>query len=182
MRALVLCGSGRRDGFTSAMCSGAEDVLREAGWEAEVIRPSELAISHCDSCGGCFSGGGCVKRDGMDAVYEAFSEADLLILSSPVHFSGPSSAIKIALDRFDWIWHIHGFRHPALAAGLVCGGSDVPSFRCVLSVFRSFAAAAGSEWAGDLCLGGTDRGDSEYFRRRSGEFTQELLERAGGRR
>ena len=38
MRALVLCGSGRRDGFTSAMCSGAEDVLREAGWEAEVIR------------------------------------------------------------------------------------------------------------------------------------------------
>lgn len=174
MRALILCGSGRRDGFTAAMCSGAERSLERKGWDVSVFFPAEMEISHCDSCGGCFQGGECVKLDAMGEVYAAFSGSDLMVLATPVHFSGESSAIKQAIDRFDWVWHNDDFPHPEHAVGLLCGGAEHPEFSHALGVLRAFSKAARMEWAGELCLGGTDNGKPGDYEEKACAFIDSL--------
>lgn len=169
MKALIVCGSGNTDGFTYAMCQGAERGLKEAGWEAETIFPYRMDIRHCNGCLGCRGGGNCVIGDDMAEVYALFERADLLLLATPIHFSGPSSILKALVDRFNPYWY-RGRPHPPRCAVLICGGSDIPHFSNTVSILKAFSITVGMEWAGELCLGGTDRGDVKDYGARAEEF------------
>ena len=114
MKALILCGSGNREGFTNAMCQGAERALSSDGWDVDVLRPYDMDVRHCNGCLGCRKDGRCVIDDDMGEVY---------------------------------------------------------------------SATVGMEWAGELCLGGTDSGDTAYYERKAGEFTAGISSiRTGTRR
>ncbi len=182
MKALIVCGSGNPEGFTEAMCQGAERALRSEGWEVCTVRPYGMDIRHCSGCSGCRGSGRCVVRDDMDTVYGLFGESDLLILATPVHFSGPSSILKAVVDRFNPCWYGKG-DHPRACAALMCGGGENPVFGNTVSMMKALSATAGMEWAGELCLGGTDSGDKAEYGRRAEEFTSGLLSgRTGNRR
>lgn len=158
-RALILCGSARPGGSTEAMCTAAAAVLQSLGYSAEVVRITS-DISHCLDCGLCRDGS-CVLVDGMGKIYAAFQDADLMVLATPIHFSGPSSLIKTAIDRFQPYWWEKDAPHPAVAFGLMCGGSDRPEFGPTEKVFRAFSAMLGMRWLGQLEISGTDRTGTE---------------------
>lgn len=178
-KATVFCGSAKPDGVTRAMCHSAEKHLRGLGWRVEVIFLSDLGIRHCTDCGTCRNTG-CVIRDGMDGVYKAFQSSDMLILASPIHFSGPSSLIKTAMDRFQPWWFNKNLSHPAVSVGLLCGGSDKPLYRNTVSIFRAFSITTGMEWKGHLEVSGTDRYGSEGVPEKVSSFLDSVLQGSNG--
>ncbi len=158
-RALILCGSANPDGVTARMCQASGRCLHDLGYSCEIIQPID-GIAHCSDCGSC-TDGCCIVRDGMDEIYRKFSEADLLVMATPIHFSGPSSVIKTVMDRFQPYWFVKDMPHPRKVIGLMCGGSDEPEFRHTVSIFRAFSIMTGMEWVGHLEIKGTDRTHGE---------------------
>ena len=155
MRALVICGS-RKGGFTSEICTSISDGLMSEGIESDIIFPIDMNISHCTGCGECSETGECVIiDDDMDIIYDKFGKADLLVLTTPIHFSGPSSVIKTVIDRFQPYWFSKK-DHPAFCAAVMSGGGSEPNFKNTESIFRAFSITTGMEWAGDLRISGTD--------------------------
>ncbi len=155
-RTLVICGSAGRGGVTDTMCQSAADYLRQAGSDVMVVFLSEKSIGHCTGCGHCKCGF-CILDDDMRVLYRLFSESDLLVLTSPLHFSGPSSVLKTVIDRFQVFWFNRDPPHPDHVLALLCAGSDRPNFAPTLSIMKAFAATAGMRWLGHLEVVGTDR-------------------------
>ncbi|MDO5861965.1 MAG: flavodoxin family protein [Thermoplasmata archaeon] len=154
-KALIVCGSSRMNGVTDTMCKAAADVLEGLGY-TPVIAYATDDIGHCRDCGLC-EDGICAIDDAMSPIYAEFSEAELLVLATPIHFSGPSSLIKTVIDRFQPYWFARDMPHPSRMVGLMCAGSDRPEFRHTAGVFRAFAAMLGMEWLGHLEVSGTDK-------------------------
>ena len=98
---LVLNGSARTDAFTASMirsfCMGAE----EAGHSVRVIDLCRLKIK---SCIGCLAGGKdserpCVQRDDMGVIYDAFRQAQVTVIATPLFFWSYSGLVKNVIDR-----------------------------------------------------------------------------------
>ena len=155
-KATVFCGSAKPYGVTRSMCRAAERYLRTVGYEVDMLFLADMHIDHCTDCGACLHRS-CVRDDDMHIVYDSFSSSDLLILASPIHFSGPSSIIKTAMDRFQVYWYDRTLKHPAKCLALLCGGSEKPRFEYTVSIFRAFALTTGMEWLGHLEVPDTDR-------------------------
>ena len=178
-KATVLCGSAKPDGVTRAMCGSAAEHLRGLGWRVETIMLSDLDIRHCTDCGTCRHTG-CVIGDDMDIVYKAFQSSDMLVMASPIHFSGPSSIMKTAMDRFQPWWFNPNLPHPSVSVGLLCGGSDEPLYRNTVSIFRAFSFTTGMEWRGHLEISGTDRNGSEGVPEKVSAFLDSVLQGSNG--
>ena len=94
---IVLNGSSRKNGNTSALVRGAE----QAGNTVTVFDLSNMQINGCK---GCFGGGKnpdspCVQKDDMEKIYPAYKEADVLVLASPLYYWTISGQLKTAFDR-----------------------------------------------------------------------------------
>lgn len=176
-KALVLCGSARMNGVTDSMCRAAARELEARGFRSVVINVTD-DIGHCRNCGLCMDGQ-CAIDDDMSQIYTAFSEADLLVLATPIHFSGPSSLIKTAIDRFQPYWFDRNAPHPSMVLGLMCGGSDSPEFRPTASIFRAFSAMLGMRWLGHLEVSGTDRTRNDGVDRKVSAFIAETFDAEG---
>ena len=157
MKATIICGSANREGVTSAMCMCAKTVLEDRGYETNILYPSDMEIAHCRDCDGC-RGGKCIIDDDMAGIYESYAGSDLLVLSTPIHFSGPSSLIKTVMDRFQPCWFHKGGKHPARCLAMMCGGSKEPNFDLTESIIRAFCITAGMEFGGSLRIPDTDSG------------------------
>ena len=154
MRAVIVCGSANPSGTTAAMCRSAERSFLEHGWEAESVFPGGMDIRHCTGCGGCRDGP-CVIGDDMCAVLEAVGSADMVVLASPIQFSGPSSLTSTVMSRFQPYW-TRGKKHEGRMAAMLCGGSPAPRFHCAVYMMRAFSVTLGMAWEGHLEVPGTD--------------------------
>ncbi|MBR4504588.1 MAG: flavodoxin family protein [Candidatus Methanomethylophilaceae archaeon] len=177
MKALIVAGSMNADGITARMCGYAADALRGLGWEARIVFPSGMDIRHCSGCGKCASGV-CAIDDDMAEILDAVEGSDLLILASPIHFSGPSSLIKTVMDRFQPYWWkgSHGGR----MAAMLCGGSPNARFSCAVAEMRALSITAGMGWAGHLEFPGTDDRGGKGLKEAVGDFVCDIVtERRG---
>jgi multimeric flavodoxin WrbA len=82
------------DVLVQAVLAGCE--RREASTERVYL--NDLAIRPCQACR-VQDGEGCRQRDDMDVVYDAFREADGLVIGTPVYYGAVSSQIKLMIDR-----------------------------------------------------------------------------------
>lgn len=146
------------------MCESAEEMLRAKGHTVELVIPSEMDIGHCRDCASCGQGG-CIIHDDMSEIYDSFSQADLLILATPIHFSGPSSIMKTVIDRFQPFWGSRGLRHPACCAAMLCGGSKRPNFENTEGIIRALCITTGMEYRGSLRIPDTDSGADDVEER-----------------
>lgn len=110
----------------------------------------------------------------MESVYESFENAELLVICSPIHYSGVSSVMKTVIDRFQTLWYSPGKR-PKYMAAMMSGGQETPEFRGAMHVFKAFAITAGSEWIGELQIADTDRKDHSEVEEESRDFIQSLI-------
>ena len=104
MKVLGLFGSPRRGGNTDLLL---EEMLRGAqsqGAEIERIFLSDLNISGCRECRSCEVAGNCVVQDQMQDIYPKLSEADCIILASPIFFYGVTAQVKRMIDRCQALW------------------------------------------------------------------------------
>ena len=98
---VVLNGSPRRNGNTSALIESFTKGAEEAGNSVTAFFLHGMDIHPCL---GCYGGGKdpdspCVQKDAMDTIYPAFRDADVVVLASPLYFWNISGQLKCAVDR-----------------------------------------------------------------------------------
>ena len=99
-RILILTGSPRRNGNTDRLAQSFAKGAEESN-QVEIVSVCDYKVNPCIGCNSCFSRerNRCFQNDDMTAIYEKLSQADILIIASPVYFYGISSQLKAIIDR-----------------------------------------------------------------------------------
>ena len=129
---------------------GAETVLLDA---------TGMLISGCKACNDCQDDGICVVDDDMRTIYDALQRADVLVLGTPLYFSGMSSQLKAVIDRCQCLWQMvskgnrPGTKHGYL---LSVGAMKNANFKNVSSEVRSFFIGIGITYRGEATVPGVE--------------------------
>ncbi|MFO7900100.1 MAG: flavodoxin family protein [Planctomycetota bacterium] len=104
MQILMISGSRNPEGKTARAADALLEGARSAGAETESVFLPELRIERCRQCdergwGLCRSEGRCVIDDDFAPLVEKISEADALVVATPVYFSDLSESLRAFLDR-----------------------------------------------------------------------------------
>ncbi len=98
MNVIGLCGSPR-EGNTEYYVRGVLGDLAELGHQTEFIKLNPLDIEQCQGCYGCIKRKKCVLEDDFDMVFQAMSQADCIVVGSPVYNGSITPRLKAVLDR-----------------------------------------------------------------------------------
>ncbi len=98
---VILNGSLRRKGNTSALCEAFARGAQEAGHSVVTFHVGGMDIRGCK---GCFGGNSarecpCVQRDAMAEIYPAVRDSDVVVLASPLYYWNMSGQLRTAVDR-----------------------------------------------------------------------------------
>lgn len=98
---LILNGSPRVNGNTAALVEAFAEGARSAGHTVTRTDLQQLDIHPCLGCccGGKEPNSPCVQKDGMEQVYPAYRDADVVVLASPLYYWAVSGQLKCAFDR-----------------------------------------------------------------------------------
>jgi multimeric flavodoxin WrbA len=98
---VVLNGSPRKNGNTSALVNAFTKGAEENGNSVVNFFVSEMNIHPCKGCcaGGKNPDSPCTQKDDMDKIYPKFKEADIVVLASPLYYWNISGQLKCAFDR-----------------------------------------------------------------------------------
>ena len=98
---VILNGSPRKNGNTSALTASFTKGAEEAG---NIVTEFMLDSMNIHGCKGCFGGGKnldspCAQKDDMDKIYPVYKEADIVALATPLYYWTISGQLKCAFDR-----------------------------------------------------------------------------------
>lgn len=102
MKVLLINGSTRKNGNTSAVIGEMVGILQAQGLETEVFWVGNGPIRDCTGCGTCKKNkdNACVfKDDYINDLIAKCQEADGFVFGTPVYYSHPSGALLSALNR-----------------------------------------------------------------------------------
>ena len=100
-KVVILNGSPRQTGKTSALVKAFRDGAESAG---HTVTEFFLGAMDIHGCKGCFGGHSsrdcpCVQQDNMMQIYPAVKTCDVVVLASPLYYWTVSGQLKTALDR-----------------------------------------------------------------------------------
>lgn len=99
MKVLMINGSPRKDGNTSAALAQMQKTFEEEGIETEIVQIGNTDIRGCIACNYCKTNGKCVFDDAVNELAKKFEECDGLVVGSPVYFASANATLVAALDR-----------------------------------------------------------------------------------
>ena len=99
MKVLLINGSPRAEGNTALALREMEKTFTSHGVEAEIIHVGNQPIRGCVACGYCYREGKCAIDDMVNELAEKFSEADGLVVASPVYYASANATLTAVLDR-----------------------------------------------------------------------------------
>lgn len=170
MRRLIISGSPRALGRTSAVAEALADAYRAQGDDVDVVSLANVDIAPCTGCLVCEQNRRvpgrdplyCVIADSMIRVRALLNDAEVLTVVSPVYFSGAPSQFKAFLDRLQPYYYARLFADKRPAELFVVGeGKDPHGFGALVSETRSALAVAGfrlevvHDWVGLVHEDGT---------------------------
>ena len=159
MNILIISGSPRKGGNTEllvdAFAKGAA-----AHHHVEIVSVRDYKVNPCLGCNACAKTDWiCAQKDDMTILYEKMSQADMLVIASPVYFYGISAQLKAVIDRF----HnpIRDTFHIKKMALLLVGAATLPElFDAILAEYNLCLKFFGIEDAGKVLVRGVkDKGD-----------------------
>ena len=159
MKILIISGSHRKGGNTELL---AEAFAKGAAahHHVEIVSVRDYKVNPCLGCNACFKTNGvCAQKDDMTILYEKMSQADMLVIASPVYFYGISAQLKAVIDRF----HnpIRDTFHIKKMALLLVGAATLPElFDAILAEYNLCLNFFNIEDAGKVLVRGVkDKGD-----------------------
>jgi len=132
MKIISILSSGRKNGNTAHFATEIESELQEIGkiYETpmvfERIRLSELNLKFCCGCRLCFDKGEgcCPLTDDLLAIRDKISQADGIILGSPVYVEDVNGIMKNWIDRMAFNSHRPAFAGKAAIVITTSGGGS----------------------------------------------------------
>ena len=159
MKILILSGSPRKGGNTELLLDA---FIRGAAkhHHVQIVSVRDYKVNPCLGCNACFKANGiCAQKDDIAIIYEKMSQADMLVIASPVYFYGISAQLKAIIDRF----HnpIRDTFHLKKMALLLVGAATLPElFDAILSEYNLCLKFFNIEDAGKVLVRGVkDKGD-----------------------
>jgi len=124
---LVISGSPKRNGNTSALIEWFAKGARSKGARVEVIHAASLKLKApgCTACRVCqgIKKFECVIKDGASEVIGKMSGADVIVFATPLYFYSASAQLKVIIDRmfalFKWDNAVDTFQTPLKGKTLV---------------------------------------------------------------
>ncbi len=101
VKIIALLGSPRKKGNSTLLANHIILGAESQGATVESIYLNGLNIKPCQGCYACQAkdSQGCAVKDDMQAIYPKITEADALIIASPVYWFNMSAQTKIFMDR-----------------------------------------------------------------------------------
>ena len=100
MKVLAINSSARKDGNTAILINTVFEELHQAGIETEMVQLSGKIIEHCKACWACGGRKNCVhKKDLFQEIFNKMTQADGIILGSPVYTANISANMQALLER-----------------------------------------------------------------------------------
>lgn len=100
MKVIGINGSARKDGNTAILMGKMFEVLNKEDIETEMIQLSGKIIEPCKACWACGGKRNCVhKKDLFGDIFEKMTQADGIILGSPVYAANVSANMQALLER-----------------------------------------------------------------------------------
>ena len=98
---VILNGSPRRNGNTSALVRKFTEGAESAGHTVTEFFLDKMDIHGCK---GCFGGHSsrecpCVQKDDMAQIYPAVRDCDVIVLATPLYYWNMSGQLRTAVDR-----------------------------------------------------------------------------------
>ena len=106
MKAIGICGSPRANGNTELLLKRCLGRLEESGIETRLMLLREKKVLPCTACGFCreHKDGTCAnKADDFAEVFSAMTEADIIVVGSPVYFGSATPEMMALLDRAGYV-------------------------------------------------------------------------------
>lgn len=100
MKVLAINGSARKDGNTALLINAVFEQLNKEGIETEMVQLSGKIMEPCKACWACSGKKNCVhKKDLFQEIFEKITQADGIILGSPVYTANMSANMQALLER-----------------------------------------------------------------------------------
>jgi len=103
IRILGIVGSPRVGGNTELLVAEALKAAEEEGAKTELVRLADKEIKSCDGCLTCRKTKECRIKDDFKPVFDKMTEADGIIMATPVYFSSATPLIKALIDRAGYL-------------------------------------------------------------------------------
>lgn len=97
---LIFKGSPREKGNSNLLADKAAEGANSTGAQVESFSLHRLDIRPCDACDTCQETGVCVLKDDMQPLYPKLTQADAIIISSPIYWFTMSAQTKLFIDRW----------------------------------------------------------------------------------
>lgn len=119
-RVIVLNASPRKNWNTSKMCESFANGVKDSGAEAEIINLYDVDFKGCRSCFACKLKGGksfgrCGYPDGLSPVLDKISQADGVVLASPIYFGDVTGVARMLIERLFFPFFEYKEGYPSIA-------------------------------------------------------------------
>ncbi|MBC7107207.1 MAG: flavodoxin family protein [Methanomassiliicoccales archaeon] len=164
IKVVGLMGSPRIGGNSDLLLDAALDGARGAEGSVEKIIVEKLDLHGCRECDSCMHTGNCKFHDDMELIYDLIDQLDVMIISSPVFFSGVPGQLKMMIDRCQCIWARKFIRGEKIGGGkrrvggiILVGGKERSHFEGLLFTLKTFFMTIDVELTGQLTFAGIDK-------------------------
>lgn len=99
MKVLMINGSPNANGNTATALKEMEKVFLEEGVEVEIVHVGNKAIRGCIGCRKCRSTGKCIFDDLVNETAPKLSEADGVVIGSPVYYASANATLMAFVTR-----------------------------------------------------------------------------------
>lgn len=140
MKIVVITGSPHKKGTSALLTDEFIRGAESAGHEVTRFDAAFCEVHPCVACYHCRRGDGrCVYPDGMSELRPALLAADLVVLSTPLYYSGMSAQLKQVVDRF-YAFNASLRESPKKALLLAtCADTETWSMETLQTHFRALA-------------------------------------------
>ncbi len=165
VKVLGVAGSPRKNGNTDMLLAEFMRGAASKGASTKTLFLRDMQISTCQHCDACLKAGICKIKDEMQGVYIDFQDADVIVLASPVQFTGVTAQMKAMIDRTQSLWAKKyvlkipplGDRRERKGFFISVGGRKVPNlFDPMLVMIKTFFRIIDVKYAGELLFSGID--------------------------
>ena len=165
MKVLGIAGSPRRGGNTDMLLAELMKGAASKGAEVKTAVLCDLNFTTCVHCDACLKKGICKYKDDMQGIYQDFEQADVIVLASPIQFTGVTANMKAMIDRFQSRWvRKYVLKIPPLGDRRVrkgyfisVAGRKVPDlFAPALIMIKTFFRILDISYAGELLISAVD--------------------------
>ncbi len=101
MKALLICGSPRKQSCTRTALTEVAQTLEAQGIATTMVNIGAKPISGCIACQKCIETGYCILKGDtiVNECIDLMKESDALIVGSPVYYAAPNPSLCALLDR-----------------------------------------------------------------------------------